>query len=108
MEVEGNYAKSNINDIFPLTFKYSGRIIAVEHNSKRKNNLKPIKNKQNQNTTPQSTKQYHKNKNNGVKRINLDLPELLWLDVAELTELKGINKREIVIDALENYLYGSE
>lgn len=52
-----------------------------------------------------ATKHYWKNKNRlGIKRVNIDLPSELWEKACKEAEVQGVKKREIVIQALEEYL----
>ena len=55
--------------------------------------------------SPATTKQYYRNLTNGKKRINLDIPESLWTKVSGEAELKDVKKRDIVIQALQEYLH---
>jgi hypothetical protein len=54
--------------------------------------------------TPPTTKQYWKNKDKNVKRVNWDIPETILSGVTSIAELEGKNKREIVIKAIKEYL----
>lgn len=38
------------------------------------------------------------------KRINMDIPEELWKQVSIQAAIEGLQKRELVIKALERYL----
>jgi metal-responsive CopG/Arc/MetJ family transcriptional regulator len=55
-----------------------------------------------------ATKQYWKNIGKGIKRVNIDIPERIWKNVEEEAKIQGVKKREIVIDALIEYLKKSK
>jgi len=58
---------------------------------------------------PATTKQYYRNKEQrNVKRVNIDIPYDLWDKVCDLSYLEGTKKRDIVIQALEEYLKTKE
>ena len=57
-----------------------------------------------ENKTHPSTRQYWKNIGKGIKRVNIDIPERIWKNVEEEAKIQGVKKREIVIDALTEYL----
>lgn len=56
------------------------------------------------NNKSRSTGQYWRNKGKKIKRVNIDIPENLWDLVGEKAIMQGTQKREIVIQALSEYL----
>ena len=53
---------------------------------------------------PETTKQYWRNIGKDVRRINVDIPDQLWGKVGKEAETQGVKKRDIVIEALTEYL----